>query len=211
MFVVNPFLASLGVAGLGNAPYPSIYANNSGYVAIDQLGEGGSYRVTTSGSAPGGWLTPAFIGGPVLFGSYSDLYMEFLMGAFPSGYSLVIGICNDSIDTTGHVGQNIGGIGWYGGPILQTNVYYNNQVSGTVAVNSGVVAAGSRVSVRLQNDGGNYVVSGYINGVLIDYRTLPALGGNQYMAISLNGPNSTVQCTRASQVRHPIAGSVYLG
>lgn len=212
MFVIDPYKLGeqFGVAGLGNAAYASVYASSNGYVTIDQLGEGGSYRIATTSITPAGWLTPAFIGNN-FFASYSDVYMEFLMGAFPSGYSLVIGICNDSIITANHVGVNSGGIGWYGGPILSTGVYYNNFVTGTVNVNSGSVTIGSRVSVRLQYTGGNYMVSGYINGVLIDYRSAPVLSGNNYMAVSLNGPNSMIQCTRASQVRHPIAGSTYLG
>lgn len=216
MFVINPFLltlTSIGTTGLGNTPYASVYAGSNGYVAIDQAGEGGSYRVRATASAPAtNWTTLAFIGGPNLWGAGTDVYQEFKVVAVPNGISMVAGVCNDGVNTTSHVGYNTSGLGFYAGTnYAPVGIYYSDGLGVNVADNAGTATAGSRVTVRARILGGQYRVDGYIDGLLIAHGAITILPGNSYMGLSLFGSGTMVECTRASQVRHPITGSLYLG
>ncbi|MBN9528349.1 MAG: hypothetical protein J0H82_19220 [Alphaproteobacteria bacterium] len=216
MFVINPFVFAGGVAtviGQGNTPYASSYAATNGYVSIDQGGEGGSYRILATASAPNNqWSTLAFVGGPNLWGAGDDVYQEMKLVAAPNGISLVAGVCNDGVMTSRHVGFNTSGLGFYAGTnYAPVGVYYNDGLAVNVADNSGTATPGSRVTVRVRNAAGQYRVDGYIDGLLIAHGSITALPGNSYMGLSLFGSGTMIECTRASQVRHPIAGSVYLG
>ncbi len=220
MLVINPYMVrpAVGVFGLGLAPYLSALAQSSGLATLDQTGEGGSTVFRSSTSFPAAWRVVGYIGGSTggggnLFSSSADVYQEFKLVSTVNTPSTMLGICNEGIDNTGYVGSNTAGIGWYGGYIGSGNtaIYYNAGTADTVIDSPGTMALGDRCSIRLQYAGGNYTVTGYINGTQKSHGTRTALSGGSYLAICAWGPSVVLQVTRAAEVRYPISGSLYLG
>jgi hypothetical protein len=220
MFVIDPYIlrSAAGTTGLGLTPYRSALAQSANLASLDFSGEGGSAVFTASESFPMAWRVIGYIGGNSagggnIFSVSGDVYQEFKLIHTTHTPSMMLGICNESINNSEYVGSNTAGIGWYGGYIGSGNtaIYYNSSTTDTILDSPGSMTLGDRCSVRLQLVGGNYIVTGYINGVQKSHGVRPALSGGSYLAICTWGPSVVLQATRASEVRHPISGSVYLG